>query len=541
MANNRDIAHAWAHNLDKFHYGSNFHHSCGYIYSYSTCIGQRFELNGKVIFVTNSYRYSSSTSKHQCYMSGAIPRSDDNVFCFSINRNNGAFNGLPWRNDIGEDTHRGLLLFGLRWIYEDYLACKGVAESRKLGHGFDRSGYKHFIEWLDVTKCATIGKLLRGTNETLADFIKWETKNLDVKTFKAFLKLLSESASDEKIVDAVNGKGTWAAYQKRIEGLLLGKKMRRLSNFLGFRTPNSDRMETIHGKLLPVNDGSITSKQCEKFQKKGVLLEELHRIRQENVASMFEAAEKRAELERREMARKRLELHCGLRGWGAYSWSRPYFTSFNYGDMVICFRKENYWFNERNITTEEYNTFRQLSREEQKVWIENKKHWMLEQLRRDQEEHERICARLEEESRIRRERAERQAYLEAQKAERKQSLLLQGESGLRQAWHEGFNVSVWNQNLSFYFGGNVLLRVVDDKMVETSKGIMVSKDECRRLWLIINRWHTENVEFEGVEKVNAVGNTWRISRYKNDILTAGCHSIAYCEMERVAKQLGFVA
>lgn len=40
-----------------------------------------------------------------------------------------------------------------------------------------------------------------------------------------------------------------------------------------------------------------------------------------------------------------------------------------------------------------------------------------------------------------------------------------------------------------------------------------------------------------VEDMN--GNKWSINRYENDILTAGCHRIAYSEMESIAKQLGW--
>lgn len=35
------------------------------------------------------------------------------------------------------------------------------------------------------------------------------------------------------------------------------------------------------------------------------------------------------------------------------------------------------------------------------------------------------------------------------------------------------------------------------------------------------------------------GNKWSINRYENDILTAGCHRIAYSEMKSIAKQLGW--
>lgn len=166
---------------------------------------------------------------------------------------------------------------------------------------------------------------------------------------------------------------------------------------------------------------------------------------------------------------------------------------------------------------------------------------MLEQLQHDRTDYENWNARLAEEQRQRELERARQEALENEKAAYKAQLLSQGESGLRQAWHEGFRVSVWNQSLSFYFGGNVLLRVVNGEYVETSKGVKISKDECQRLWLIINRWHNNKTEFVGTEPVNAIGSTWKISRYQNDIMTAGCHSIAYCEMEYVAKQLGLVA
>lgn len=35
------------------------------------------------------------------------------------------------------------------------------------------------------------------------------------------------------------------------------------------------------------------------------------------------------------------------------------------------------------------------------------------------------------------------------------------------------------------------------------------------------------------------GRRWAFNRYENDILTVGCHRIAYSEMEGVARQLGW--
>ena len=33
------------------------------------------------------------------------------------------------------------------------------------------------------------------------------------------------------------------------------------------------------------------------------------------------------------------------------------------------------------------------------------------------------------------------------------------------------------------------------------------------------------------------GHQWSLNRYENDLLTAGCHRIAYNEMERIAKRM----
>lgn len=90
-----------------------------------------------------------------------------------------------------------------------------------------------------------------------------------------------------------------------------------------------------------------------------------------------------------------------------------------------------------------------------------------------------------------------------------------------------------------FAGGNVLLRV-RNSIVETSKGIKITIDECKRLWSLVKRWH-ENATSFSREVCNAIGNRWQISSYQNDILTAGCHSIAYSEMEYIANQLQLTA
>lgn len=39
--------------------------------------------------------------------------------------------------------------------------------------------------------------------------------------------------------------------------------------------------------------------------------------------------------------------------------------------------------------------------------------------------------------------------------------------------------------------------------------------------------------------LDTTGHKWKINSYENDLLVAGCHRIAYNEMESIAKQLGW--
>lgn len=95
---------------------------------------------------------------------------------------------------------------------------------------------------------------------------------------------------------------------------------------------------------------------------------------------------------------------------------------------------------------------------------------------------------------------------------------------------------------SYYFidiaDVNAWMRIKEG-IIETSRQIKIGIEEARRVWQVVSLLHRGGQFRHGlVEDVN--GNKWSINRYKNDILTAGCHRIAYSEMESIAKQLGWV-
>lgn len=84
---------------------------------------------------------------------------------------------------------------------------------------------------------------------------------------------------------------------------------------------------------------------------------------------------------------------------------------------------------------------------------------------------------------------------------------------------------------------NVWLRIKNGK-IETSKGIKVELTEAERLWRLIKVFHNGG-QFQHDLALGVTGHRWAFNRYENDMLTAGCHRIAYSEMESIAKQLGW--
>lgn len=85
---------------------------------------------------------------------------------------------------------------------------------------------------------------------------------------------------------------------------------------------------------------------------------------------------------------------------------------------------------------------------------------------------------------------------------------------------------------------NVWLRIKNGK-IETSKGVELSQTEAERLWKRIKSFH-DGAQFQHDLARDSSGHNWAFNKYQNDVLTAGCHRIAYSEMEEIAMKLGFM-
>lgn len=96
-------------------------------------------------------------------------------------------------------------------------------------------------------------------------------------------------------------------------------------------------------------------------------------------------------------------------------------------------------------------------------------------------------------------------------------------------------------NTPFYIPGekpNAWIRIKGN-IIETSKQIKIGIAEARKLWRAVSAMH-RGAEFRHGLVEDVTGHQWSLNRYENDLLTAGCHRIEYNEMERIAKQLGWV-
>lgn len=551
-SNYSEVCHLWAHHSQDYAESGNVHFRGAYLYSYHTCIGERFDINGNVVFVVNDYSFSKSTGRHQSAMCGAIPDKDPNVHVFHVNYNgwgNGSITS-PWygyvRNKETESHLKSdLIRFASLWLARLWNQCLDVKDNNKADIGVDLGLFDTFKRYYEVTGVMTMKKLLRMTDKELSRcfFIK-EFNGLsfmrdnDIRKVRKFIRLLDDGSSTfEAIVDFVAGKGECEAYMKRTEHLHLSGKLRRMSLKIGFKLPGLCDWRCDGN----VREGSIKTAEYRKRKANGTLISWMLEQKKLNMSLKTDRKEYDDLRDRRSRAKSRLERYLGFRGWETYRsryefGRKKYITSFDYDGEVFSFsgcgnieyqRLSDYY----------YISYTKMSPEEQKAFIHDKRLWMLSYLKEEKARHEAWEAEMEERRRIREEERKR---AEAFRAEVQRVKDCGDYDKLRDYWYKGLVSDSAIQNLGplFFRGGNVLLRVTD-KFVKSSKGIAVSIAEAVRMWKVVKRWHEDESTFiADSEKFCTTLSSYGISRYHKDILIAGCHAISYVEMERAAIELG---
>lgn len=567
MASRSDVCHNWAHQLKAHLSGGNIHFSGDKLYSYSTVIGQVINVgNDKLIYLLNDKTYSSSTSKHQSYMQSAIPEGAET---FSLTLPTGRF-VYGWSGE-----YLGCVDPGREW-WRFYIAsfCYGIvnelkefASSTSIKNETEctvLSTFQDIVRFCNVTGYTTVKQLIA------LPYAKWKgnyAEREQLPLVRKALTLLNSGASLGMLVDAINGNGTYQKYVSRTSGARKMANTRKWNAFLGYNNAGRCRdfyvpyewkhypkhrdvylQDNLYGSVV---EGGITGKELEKHRQAGDLIQFLKEIRHKHLALAEQARELKNLRSRRESACNKLSTHVGIVKPHPYWHNAPGKDQCIWNGEVLNIRNllNSTYINTDEfpcISGEEYSNFRKLIIEEQKAWIASKKEAVFHEYQRLMEVD--AQRRAEAAERMRQseiERAERQARYEADK-KRLEELKSGGDDGVRQAYHEGLlnTISSFGMSSSLFFGGNTLMRYdKEHNEVVTSKGMRVAIEEAQRLWKLVCRWHTNKSTFQRGESARTYGyrKGWEISSYSDDIMVAGCHSIAYSEMKYIADTLGFAS
>ena len=369
---NSQICMAWANNEDKHHSAPSMSHWDGRLYSYSTCIGQRLEYDGKTMFIIDNNTYSPTTNTHQSIMRSVIPEGATVFNVPFVDWGRDSFMAyLPCVRDF---IHRAFDM-----IAADLKACIDISTSNVLDHGFNHQWYREALRLLEFTKASTVKQILRMKADVFSAYVDrtvchayhheyyvrhfYGKEEVMQQKFRTFLRLMVENASVSEIVDAVNGKGTWEAYLKRTQGARKRRKALRLSKYVDY----------------PIKYADI-----EKHSKAGDLISwlyEKYRYARKDRENFKAVKEKTSRLDR---AKRHLERYCGMTGWSFYYW-RNAIKSFDYDGVTINFRDSEgnriYCYKERCLSDDEYKEFYMCS--DKRKWIHDKRKWMLQQLEID--------------------------------------------------------------------------------------------------------------------------------------------------------------
>lgn len=149
-------------------------------------------------------------------------------------------------------------------------------------------------------------------------------------------------------------------------------------------------------------------------------------------------------------------------------------------------------------------------------------------------------ARAIERARVESERKAEEEYRAQVKQEQIDECMSRGTEGKRDLWRKhlkricDFDID----DTEFYYGGNVLLRLnLNKDRVETSKDIRMPIEVAKKFFKLIKGWHDRTLVFKPIEIDTKGSGKYTISSFENDILTAGCHRIAYTEMERMYNEI----
>ena len=559
-------------------------------YSYSTVFGQWVDISKNVVVIFDGST-STSSSKHKL-LKGYFP---DDVHVFPLDFGSNSYYG--WRNcnlissysfkdeDFKEYHRMQMIDHYVERIYDQIAAIK--------------DGKKKGLENVDFSAWGYIDELCSLYKDTsIAKYLKW-AKNKDYKKLVKMLK--SGTREVPYLVDQLFGRGTWMQYWDYCDRFRKAAdkraKVDKLCERLGIASPYESwtrgRMDTgltadqirkltakeridLHfASIVRDEERKSESAVKEKYNKNfrnaykwivgfepkqkswgggyesdvrnncinkdnGVVYEcsgehifgfywlnksvsfdydgfRKSEDKEQWIADFYKKCKEVADNRKAILTLKRIKAHVKEK---VRSWDDDVYLNDDYL--------------RENTTDAEYNLCAEFIRKQDK-------HYADEEARRRAEEIERL--RREEEERKERE------YMKQVKKEQIVECLKDGSEGCRNLWRKhlynlydseaSFNdASVVDKDGDFFMGGNVLLRLnLNKDKVETSKSIRIPVEVCKKMWKIVSKWHENPSCFKPMQIDTKGSGKYTISSYQNDMLTAGCHKIAYTEMERMYNEI----
>lgn len=494
--NSSDIAHLWANRKGSHRTLRSCSFNGTKFYSYSTVIGQIIkDKRGNDCFLINDNWYSSSTSKHQSAVRGAIPYG---ATIFYVPRVSAKWRGSFWGAYSGITENKGGF---------DYYRHELLEQLIEYAKSLSNCSYAEYLENKnEFNKFSENFKLsFEKLEGSYTSFINGQKDS----SFKKAARLIWKGAEFEEFADNISGKGT---FEKFIE-----------SHKVSFNIAKKNH----YAEIAHIPSNFITVGEIRKHQDD--LIHFLFEKKKEYAKVQFLENEARQNKIRYNDAKKKLEKYCGMTGF-THSWVGQKVFSHDYNGKKVTLFTNEYWIEEIQIQDEEYQEFTKMSDEERRTFIHDKNEMAYTYLTGEI---------------YKADHADAIRAAERKKADEiRREIEIRGEEYDATLWKEGQTDRLFNTHgVSFYHGGNVLLRYnPDKKLVETTKGIELSVEECKRLWPIVKRWHENNSTFSPGETANSSKlGKWRIKEFSSDILIAGCHAISFFEMEECAKKLGITA
>ncbi len=589
MASNSTIAHRFAnkdYNMERGLKGNSTHIAGNNYYSYSTVFGQWVDEKLCIVYWGDT---SITSSKHKLYPSSfprdvvLLPYDDGGTGYY------GSWHGcdlLGWRGKFDFDKRVELIDYYVNKIYDALAAINGGIKKNLENHARRtiESEWGYVMKLCALYRDTTINKWLRVKRIDLDG--EWKRKKKLVKELDA------QNMDVQSLVDIVFGEGTWKAYYDHCARYRKADdnkaRMIKLCNRLGIGNPYegyhkgwecimsvneirkltaAERIEIHFDTIMAKNDYDNRDARKQKRLKNKFnaykWIVGYDAVRESKWNDNFKSPTKV-----RNMFTGEEYVFTEEYIYGFY-WAKK-FISFDYDAFRLAADKEEWIRNFYAECKEVYETqtailtlkrvnahtkekehswddeifindaylYGETTKEEYDLCVKfiakQDKHYADEEARRRAAE----IARLKREEEERKERE----YMEQVKQEQIDECLENGIEGCRDLWRKHlmdihYAERETNYNGDFFMGGNVLLRFgINKDKIESSKHIRVTIPTCKAMWKVVRKWHEHPETFKEMN-IKTLDGSYTISSYRNDILTAGCHDIAYAEMEHMYNEI----